>query len=110
MNNKEYPTIDMKATGQNILFLRKKNHLTVADVQIFCSFEAPQAVYKWQKGESLPSIDNLCALAVLFDVTIDAIIVRQPPRFQTLPQDDSCGSGRFGDLFPVFSYRLVNAG
>ena len=99
MNNKNYPTIDMEATGRNIMILRRENGLTVADLQDFCGFDAPQAVYKWQKGQTLPSIDNLCALAVLFDVPIDKIIVYYIPPIQSLPQDDSCGSDRFGGFF-----------
>lgn len=70
-----YPSIDMEATGARILALRKKHHLTVLDVSNFMGFENPQAVYKWQKGLSLPNIDNMFALSVLFGVTINDILV-----------------------------------
>lgn len=33
------------------------------------------AVYKWQRGQSVPSIDNLVILSQLFDCTIDDLIV-----------------------------------
>ena len=105
MNDKKYPTIDLEGTGRNIMILRQKNGLTVAEVQSFCGFDAPQAVYKWQKGLCLPSIDNLCALAVLFDVPIDTIVVYRQPPIQSLPQDDSCGSGRFG-TFSFISFSM----
>lgn len=38
-------------------------------------FTTPQAIYKWQNGRTLPSIDNLVGLSVLLGVTIDEILV-----------------------------------
>ncbi len=99
MSVKSFPVIDMTATGRNISDLRKARGLSVADLQEFFGFEAPQAIYKWQKGLSLPSTDNLYALAFLFGVPIEEILIPLKPRFQVLPQDESCGSGRFGELF-----------
>ena len=73
MNN--YPTIDMAATGNRIRTLRKENHIKVDDIVSFMGFESQQAVYKWQRGESLPTVDNLYALSHLFGTTIDDILV-----------------------------------
>lgn len=97
MSIKYFPVIDMAATGRNISELRKARGYSVSYLQDYFGFEAPQAIYKWQKGQSLPSIDNLYALSCLFEVSIEDIIVPQKPQFQVLPQDDACGSGRFGD-------------
>ncbi len=69
------PTIDMIATGVNIRNMRIRNGLTVADVQAACGFGTPQAVFKWQRGDTLPTVDNLVVLAALFGVTIDEILV-----------------------------------
>ena len=66
MGTKYYPVIDVIATGKNILRLRKAQGYSVADLQEFLGFEAPQAIYKWQSGKSLPSTDNLFALSVFF--------------------------------------------
>ena len=70
-----FPVIDVKATGANISRLRKLNGLSVKDLQVYFGFECPQAIYKWQWGQSLPSIDNLFALSKLFHTTIDEILV-----------------------------------
>ena len=70
-----YPVINPVATGARIKELRVLNHLRVEDISDFMGFENPQAVYKWQRGDSLPSIDNLYALALLFGVNIDDIII-----------------------------------
>ena len=69
------PTINMKRTGENIENLRKLNNLTVRDLQKKFGFETPQAIYKWQRGTTIPTIDNLIILAYLFNVKIDDIIV-----------------------------------
>lgn len=68
------PAIDMVATGKNIIRLRKEAGLTVKDLQRIFGFATPQAIYKWQHGAAMPSIDNLVVLAALFGVHIDDII------------------------------------
>ena len=35
----------------------------------------PQAIYKWQHGTAMPTIDNLVVLAAVLDVPMDEIIV-----------------------------------
>jgi len=69
------PAIDMAKTGQNIVVLRKQAGLSVKDLQAVFGFATPQAIYKWQQGMALPSIDNLVVLAALLEVSIDDIIV-----------------------------------
>ena len=60
------PIIDTAGTGRNIAVLRKKAGLTVSDLQDIFGFGTPQAIYKWQRGTALPSIDNLVVLADVF--------------------------------------------
>ena len=69
------PAIDMAKTGQNIVVLRKRAGLSVRDLQDVFGFATPQAIYKWQQGLALPTIDNLVVLASLLNVSIDDIIV-----------------------------------
>lgn len=70
-----YPMINMKETGKRIKDLRKENKLKVDDIVEYMGFESQQAVYKWQRGESLPTVDNLYALSRLFGTTMDEILV-----------------------------------
>jgi len=70
----DYPVINAVATGNRIKELRKAHHLKVEDVASFMGFESVQAVYKWQRGDSLPTVDNLYALSCLFETSIDNII------------------------------------
>ena len=69
------PTIDMVATGKNIMRLREAAGLTVRDLQDIFGFATPQAIYKWQHGTAMPTIDNLVVLAAVFGVTMDEIVV-----------------------------------
>ena len=71
------PAIDMVATGRNIMKLRKAAGLSVREIQNIFGFTTPQAIYKWQHGTAMPTIDNLVVLAAVLDVTIDEIIVVQ---------------------------------
>lgn len=70
-----FPTIDPVQTGINIVRLRKAAGLTVHDLQLAFGFNSPQAIYKWQNGTALPTVDNLIGLAALFRVRIDDILI-----------------------------------
>ena len=70
-----FPVIDLPATGANIRRLRQTKGLSVRDLQQFFGFEEPQAIYKWQRGQSLPTVDNLYALSTLLDVPMNDILV-----------------------------------
>lgn len=69
------PTINMEATGRNIRRLRENAGLTVKDIQDIFGFATPQAIYKWQRGTAMPTLDNLVVLSVVLEVTIDEILV-----------------------------------
>ena len=69
------PVIDMIRTGQNIGRLRRQAGLSVRDLQDIFGFATPQAIYKWQQGAALPTIDNLVVLAAVLQVRVDDILV-----------------------------------
>lgn len=72
----KYPSIDLVRTGANITKLMKANNIKVTDLQEAFGFEYPQAIYKWKRGECLPTLDNLIILSVLFKTPIDKIIIK----------------------------------
>ena len=76
------PIIDLVATGKNIKRIREASGISVRDIQDVLGFTNPQAIYKWQKGECLPTIDNLVILASVLGVTIDEILITD--------EDDQC--------------------
>ena len=69
------PTIDIRATGQNIARLRNNTGITIRQMQDILGFGTPQAIYKWQRGDTLPTIDNMVVLANIFNVRIDDILI-----------------------------------
>ena len=69
------PTIDTVGTGIRIMDLRKKAGLSVKDLQMMLGFATPNAIYKWQNGAAMPTLDKFIVLATIFNVPIDDIIV-----------------------------------
>lgn len=73
-----FPVIDMVRTGENIRRLRQERDIRVRELQQFLGLAGPQAIYQWERGVSLPSVDHLCALSHLFGVTMNEILVLRP--------------------------------
>lgn len=69
------PVVNMTATGQNIAVLRENHGLSVKDLQKIFGFSTPQAIYKWQQGLSMPTLDNILILASVLQVSIEEILV-----------------------------------
>ena len=102
---KMFPVIDMAATGENILRLRKARGLTVRDLQDWFGFEEPQAIYKWQKGKSLPTVDNLYALGALLEVPMEQILVQRSTQLNIVKNGQQDGTCCPNFIFPA----LLNA-
>ena len=99
MHQKPFPVIDMVETGKNIMRLREERGMTVRDLQAYFGFEEPQAIYKWQRGKSLPTVDNLYALGALLDVPMEDILVPANAKSNIImleQQEESCCSNHFG--------------
>lgn len=105
-----YPTIDLSATGKNIARLRRERGLSVRELQAFFGFEDPQAIYRWQWGKSLPSVDNLYALSVLLDVPMNEILVPAGAAFQLTASEQQasvCCSVRFWEMDALAAPKSV---
>lgn len=87
-----FPIIDVRATGQNIDRLIKERQISVRTLQTYFGFDTPRAIYKWLRGEHLPSVDHLFALSKLLRVPMQDILIEQM-------QDDQ-------DVPPVFRWSL----
>lgn len=71
----KFPRIDLVRTGNHLTCLMKEKGITVKAMQDHLGLGSPQAIYKWKRGECLPTLDNLVAIALLLDTTIDKIII-----------------------------------
>lgn len=78
--------IDLVETGKNIRRYRLMRGLSVQDVSDFFGGIARNSIYKWERGETLPCMDNLYALAWLLRVSLDELIVGN--RESLDPDDD----------------------
>ena len=109
MNMKRFPVIDPIATGKNIIRLRVERGMSVRDLQAYFGFEEPQAIYKWQQGKSLPSVDNLYALGALFEEPMEDILVSRTSKLNLMiceQQAEACCSPLFmGELLRLSRIR-----
>lgn len=70
-----YPVIDPVATGARINTYRMERGYSVAGLRDYFGLSTTNAIYKWLKGDSLPTLDNFLALSVLFGISINDLIV-----------------------------------
>ena len=68
-------TIDMVATGANIKKIMKDKRVKVVDMQNIMGFNTQQAIYKWFRGDAMPTIDNMVIMASVLGIRIDDIII-----------------------------------
>ena len=78
MNTKQFPVIDPIATGKNIIRLRVERGMSVRDLQAYFGFEEPQAIYKWQQGKSLPSVDNKAESSLAVSNIMSGLFLKAP--------------------------------
>lgn len=73
-------TIDVTATGRRIRDSRKALGLTMQDVIDRLYLGSLTAVWKWETGKNLPTLDNLVNLAEVFGCEpMDLIVVMEVP-------------------------------
>ena len=68
-------SIDVPSTASNLKTLMDKNNITVRQLQGELGFNNPNSIYKWLRGEQLPSIDNLFIISSVLKCTIEDIVI-----------------------------------
>ncbi|MCD8119962.1 MAG: helix-turn-helix domain-containing protein [Lachnospiraceae bacterium] len=96
----DYTLIDQKATGERLKRVIRESGYRVSEIQQFLSFSGPQPIYRWFRGEALPSLHHLCALSGLLDVPVDDLLVRG--------QDDTANSDCEADYAFAKSYNCYS--
>ena len=69
-----FPVINTKETGKKIRETVKKSGYTAESVRVMLGMGDKSNVYKWFRGETLPTIDNFLALSMLLNVTVNDLI------------------------------------
>lgn len=70
-----YENIDMERTGILLKEMFDKSGYTVKDIQKILHLSCPQPIYRWFKGNILPSVDHLYVLSRLLKVHMEDLIV-----------------------------------
>lgn len=63
--------------GKNLTTLRKKNKLTQLELAEMLNY-SDKAVSKWEKGESVPSVEVLYRICKIYNVSLDYIVGDTP--------------------------------
>lgn len=71
----DFPVIDVKATGLNLKGLLAGKGVSVKTLVGFLGLSDKSGVYKWFRGETLPTLDNLLALSVLLNMPMNDLLV-----------------------------------
>lgn len=121
MQNQDINTI----IGQNLLKLRRNKKLTQLELAEKFNY-SDKSISKWEKGESLPSIDVLYQLAKFYGVTLDALTSEEeldlsPAQEQPITRDSTFPTKLIISLLAVsavwiaatiwfITYKLTNGG
>ena len=67
-------TIDMKKTGRLLRRHMEEQHLSARSLARLLGITYAQTVYRWIRGETLPSIDHFYRLSKIFGCRIDDLV------------------------------------
>lgn len=70
-----HKSINMKGTGTNIKRLMTENGFTIDELMQITGISTRQAIYKWFRGESIPSIEVLLVLSEIFEMNVNELLV-----------------------------------
>ena len=80
INREQKPVeLDIVATGHKIKLLMEEREIAIKDLSKVMNVSF-QAVYRWQKGETLPTISNMFILGQLLQVDVDEMLVAKGKR------------------------------
>lgn len=71
-----YP-INQQRTGQKLKIMFKLAGYDVKYIQKHLNLSCPQPIYRWFKGQNLPTAEKLYALSILLGVHMEELLVLQ---------------------------------
>lgn len=72
-----YKNIDLHRTGALIEHMIKESDFSVKNIQDYLHLSCPQPIYRWFKGQILPSVDHLFMLSKLLGVHMEELLVAE---------------------------------
>lgn len=77
MSNNIYFGIDMTKTGMLLKKRISEAGYTVKDIQKLLNLSCPQPIYRWYKGQILPTLEHLFILSRFLGVHMEELLVAQ---------------------------------
>ena len=74
--------VDILRTGLSLQAAREAAGLTRREVSERLGLSNQNAIYKWEKGLNLPTIDNLINLCDMYGVTVESVVKTAKIRFR----------------------------
>lgn len=68
-------TLDAVQTGRKIHDAIKQSGYSIRELQEMLGLSCPQPIYRWIRGRTLPSVDNLYMLSRILEVPMDELLV-----------------------------------
>lgn len=72
-----YPNIDMLRTGKKLKYMMESAGYTPRMIQDYLHLSCVQPIYRWYKGQILPSVDHLFMLSELLNVHMEDFLVKK---------------------------------
>ena len=72
---KNLQVVSIKRTGERLKAIREQKGISKDSVQRMLKLTHLNPINEWERGAHLPSIDNLVALAQIYDVKLDDMII-----------------------------------
>lgn len=69
-----YRALDPVMSGKKIKSIITQSKYSVRELQEMLELECPQPVYRWMKGKTLPSLEKLYMLHVIFGVHMEDML------------------------------------
>lgn len=67
--------IDPVKTGRRLERLIRQRGYSVRDIQYLLHLSCPQPIYRWMRGQILPSVEHLFVLAKLLQVHMEELLI-----------------------------------
>ena len=72
-----YELIDQVKSGKKLKIMLESAGYDVKYIQDYLQLSCPQSIYRWYKGQALPSLEHLSALSRLLGVHMEQLLVLQ---------------------------------
>ena len=71
----KYPVINSEKTGKNIKKIISRSGMKMDDVMNYLGIAERSSLYRWFRGERIPSLENMLALSALLGISVNDIVV-----------------------------------